>query len=109
MSEGDALHLAHIRESLVRIAAYTAAGRERFFADRMVQDAVLRNLQTLAESTQRLSPSFKAGYPDVPWRAISEFRNNLVHDYLSLDLEIIWGIVTRDLRLLDAVDEGASS
>ena len=51
----DRLYLLHISESLERIEEYVAEGREAFFADRKTQDAVLRNLQTLAESSQRLS------------------------------------------------------
>lgn len=56
----DRLYLLHISESLERIEEYVVEGREAFFADRKTQDAVLRNLQTLAESTQRLSESLKA-------------------------------------------------
>lgn len=47
----DRVYLEHIRDALARIARYTADGEERFLADTLIQDAVLRNLQTLAEST----------------------------------------------------------
>lgn len=46
------LYLLHIRECTDRIARYTQGGKEVFLADEMIQDAVLRNLQVLAESTQ---------------------------------------------------------
>ncbi|GBF52998.1 nucleotidyltransferase [Microcystis sp. 0824] len=49
----------------------------------MISDAIIRRLQTLAESTQRLSEELKANIPDVDWRNISGFRNILVHDYLG--------------------------
>jgi Uncharacterized conserved protein len=48
------LYLIHIRECTDRIARYTQGGKKAFLADEMIQDAVLRNLQVLAESTQRL-------------------------------------------------------
>ena len=43
--------MGHIAECIERINAYTD-GRERstFYESNMVRDAVLRNLQTLAES-----------------------------------------------------------
>lgn len=44
----DRLYLLHISESLERIEEYVVEGKEAFFADRKTQDAVLRNLQTLA-------------------------------------------------------------
>lgn len=61
---------------------------------------VVRNLQTLAESTQRLSETLKASYPNTDWRAISGFRNVLVHNYLGLDLERIWEVIENRLEPL---------
>jgi uncharacterized protein with HEPN domain len=96
----DRLYLIHVHESSARIEEYTAEGREAFFADTRTQDAVLRNLQTLAESTQRLSADLKAAHPEVDWRGISGLRNILVHDYLGINLARVWEIVERDLPVL---------
>jgi uncharacterized protein with HEPN domain len=96
----DQLYLIHVRESIGRIEEYTAEGREAFFADTRTQVAVLRNLQTLAESTQRLSLDLKAAHPEVDWRGISGFHNILVHDYLGINLVRVWEILERDLPLL---------
>jgi len=93
----DKLYLIHITECLARIEQYTIEGERAFFADIKTQDAVLRNLQTLAESTQRLSSGLKAAYPEVDWYGIAGFRNILVHDYLGINLVRVWQIVERDL------------
>ena len=98
----DRLYLIHISECVARIEGYVAAGREEFLGSSLVQDAVVRNLQVLAESTQRLSDTLKNKTPDVDWKAISGFRNVLVHDYLGLDLKRIWEIVQTDLPKLKA-------
>lgn len=45
----DRLYLIHIQEAVGRIEEYTQEGKEFFFSDRRTQDAVLRNLHTLAE------------------------------------------------------------
>lgn len=58
----DRVLLLHIHECLRRIAEYTQASRSTFFETPLVQDAVVRNLQTLAESTQRLSETAKASH-----------------------------------------------
>lgn len=89
----DRLYLLHISECIAWIEEFSVDGREVFLKDRKTQDAVLRNLQTLAESTQRLSDSVKDAYPEINWRGIAGFRNFLVHDYLGLDLLRIWEIV----------------
>jgi uncharacterized protein with HEPN domain len=63
----------------------------------LVQDAVLRNLQTLAESTQRISGCVRALHPEVDWRAIAGFRNVLVPDYLGVNIDRVWEIVSAHL------------
>ena len=93
----DQLYLIHICECIERIERYTAEGKNPFFADTKTQDAVVRNLQTLAESTRRLSDALKNSYRDVDWRAIAAFRNVAVHDYLGIDLKQVWDIVEQDL------------
>ena len=94
----DKLYLIHIGECIERVEAYIGeGGQDAFVASTLIQDAVLRNLQTLAESTQRLSDGLKAAHPEVEWYKIAGFRNVLVHDYLGVDLERVWLIVERDL------------
>jgi len=75
--------------------------RAAFYDSHLVQDAVVRNLQILAESTQRLSGPLKATEPTVPWNAIAGFRNLLVHNYLGIDLAAVWGVVEKDLPALE--------
>lgn len=97
MNKDDRLYFIHIKECIARIDSYRANGRAEFFRNTMVQDAIIRNLQTLAESTQRLSDKTKQRKSKVDWRAIAGFRNVVVHDYLGVDLERIWHIIEYDL------------
>jgi uncharacterized protein with HEPN domain len=82
--KSDRIYLDHILECIGWIESFTAEGRDAFFKDRKTQSAVLRELQTLAESTQRLSDEFKAKYPNIPWQNVAGFRNVIVHDYLGI-------------------------
>ena len=82
-TERDALYLRHMQECIERIEEYVGGSEARFKESRLVQDATIRNLQTLAESSQRLSEALRDIAPDVPWRAIAGLRNILVHEYLA--------------------------
>ena len=93
----DQVYLAHIADCITRIESYTAEGRDSFFASTLIQDAVIRNLQTLAESTRRISTALKNANPSVEWRNIGSFRNVIAHNYLGIDLSQIWAIVESDL------------
>ena len=73
-------------------------------ASDLVQDAVVRNLQVLSESTTRLSDAIKATEPAVPWAEIKAFRKRLTHGYLAVDLDTVWEVVRQNLpELHDAV------
>ena len=72
-------------------------GREAVFASRTLQDAILRNLQVLCESTQRIDEQYTQNHPDINWKSIAGMRNVLVHDYFDVDFETVWQIVDRDL------------
>ena len=55
----------------------------------------------LCESAQRLSEECKGRHPEVDWRAMSGFRNVLVHDYFGIDFGIVWSAVERDIPALE--------
>jgi uncharacterized protein with HEPN domain len=59
--------------------------------------AVTHLLQTIGEAARRVSPEFQARHPEIPWRAIIGMRHRVVHDYLFVDLDIVWDVTTRDL------------
>lgn len=103
---GDLLHLHHIRECIDLIRSYIADD-ELFAASPKTVDAVLRRLQTLAESTQQLSEAFKDAHSEIDWAAIGRFGNVIVHDYLGIDPDQIRSIIDHDLPLLFALVQDA--
>jgi uncharacterized protein with HEPN domain len=104
--KSEEVYLNHVLECIRRIEEDVSGGKSQYLASHIVQDAVLRNLQTLGESTQRLSEPLKDTQPSIEWARISAFRNLLVHNYLGIDLEIVWDILEQDLpRLKEAVLE----
>jgi uncharacterized protein with HEPN domain len=97
----DDTYVRHMLECIQRMEQYVGDDRSRFFNDMMLQDAVLRVLQVMAESSQRISDQAKRTQPKIDWRGISGFRNILVHDYLGgVDLELIWQVIEAELPKL---------
>lgn len=93
----DGVYLRYILECIRRIEEDIAGGQEQFMASHTISDAVLRNLQTMSETTQRLSAGLKNAHPETEWERIGAFRNVLVHDYLGVDLERVWDVITRNV------------
>ena len=104
--ERDRLYLEHILTCIAMVRDYTQDGKAKFMTSALVQDAVLRRLQTMAESSQRLPEELKAEAQYVDWRSLAGFRNVLVHDYLDgIDLERVWNAVEKDLPGLERTVE----
>ncbi|MBW4419288.1 MAG: DUF86 domain-containing protein [Myxacorys californica WJT36-NPBG1] len=67
------VYLIYIRDCIVRIESYLIEGKAGFLKNLKTQDAVIRNLQTLCKSTQRLPNEWKAAHPELNWRRIADF------------------------------------
>ena len=93
----DAVYLRHILECIERIEHYTPGGHAEFMASPLIQDGVIRNLQTLGQSVLKLSDALTIAHPEVDWKSIIGLRNVLVHDYLGVSVARIWEIVEHDL------------
>lgn len=96
------VYLRHLADCLQRIRDYTAEGRQQFMNDRKTQDAVIRNLEIVGQIVRDLGPdSLAEQRPEVPWARIAGTRNFLAHQYLGVDLSLIWNIVERELTPLE--------
>ncbi len=99
--KSEPAYLVHILYCMARIQEDCAGGRDAVFASSTLQDAILRNLQILCESTQRLSDETKRLHPGIDWKGVAGMRNVLVHDYFGVDFEFVWSVIERDLPKLE--------
>jgi uncharacterized protein with HEPN domain len=97
--------LRHIRLCLDRIADYARGGQAEFMADPKTQDAIIRNLEIIGQAVRDCGiERLEATAPALPWQRIAGLRNVLAHQYLGVDLRLVWNIVEKELpRLADAV------
>lgn len=74
--QADKVYLMHMLECIERVQAYCGEGERSFRESRLIQDAVIRNLQTMAESSQRLTDSTKACLQQCPGERSPDFETS---------------------------------
>jgi uncharacterized protein with HEPN domain len=102
----DKVYLSHIIESMSFIEEFVRPGKEEFFKSRLIQDAVIRNLEIIGEAVKSISKELRNQYEDIPWREMAGLRDVLIHDYFGVDLRTVWGVVERELpRLKNSLEK----
>lgn len=67
---------------------------------RQPQHAALFDLVVIGETLGKVSAEIRAAAPDLPWKAIANLRNIIVHSYWQIDLEIISKIIESEITPL---------
>jgi len=100
------LYLIHIRECCERILDYTSGIESTWPSVPVVHDAVCRNLEIIGEAARRFDDAFRAVHAQIPWRAMTDVRNILIHAYDRVAPEILVDIVRQDIPPLLASVKG---
>jgi uncharacterized protein with HEPN domain len=70
---------------------------QAFGASDLHQSAVIRKLEVIGEAAGKVSKSFCAAHPEIPWQDITGMRHRLIHDYNDVQLDTVWNVVIEKL------------
>jgi len=98
----DRERLKDILEAIANIEKYADQGKEAYRNDELIQTWILHHLLILGEAAAKVSEEFQEEHRHIPWSQIVAMRNILIHHYFGIDLEVVWGMVERDLPVLKA-------
>jgi len=101
MIKKDQVYLEHILEAITKIESFTKGiSRIDFDNNVMIQDAILRNIEIIGEATKKISKEFTQSHQLIPWSEMAGMRNKLIHDYMDVDLDVVWKTIEVDLPFL---------
>jgi uncharacterized protein with HEPN domain len=94
----DNAYVEHILGAIEQIEEYlTDTSFIKFSKNKMMVDAVARELEVIGEAAKNLSPTFKRKNPDIQFRNITDMRNFIIHEYFNVDLKTVWDTCKNDL------------
>ncbi len=97
----DRTYLAHIRDAIETIAEYIeGVAYEQFSTNKMMIDAVVRELEIIGEASNNLTEEFRQKYADMSWRRMKDMRNFLIHEYFGVNAKVVWETCQNDIPAL---------
>ncbi len=101
MPKDDTVYLREILDCIAQIEEYVrGVSYETFCAERMRQDAVVKQVENIGEAARKLSKEFRKKHFAVPWLQIINMRHIVAHEYSSLDWRAVWDTATMDIAPL---------
>ncbi|HOG57257.1 MAG TPA: DUF86 domain-containing protein [Bacteroidales bacterium] len=102
MEKDDLVYIEHILDCIRKIKEFTnGLSLKDFSVNELVQDAVIRNIEIIGEASKKISSDTKQIFYEIPWREIAGMRDKLIHDYLGVDVEVVWRTITEDIPTLE--------
>ena len=97
----DRTYLTHIQEAIESIKGYLqGVGYNDSVSNKMMVDAVIRELQIIGEASNNLSEGFRDRHSDIFWRRIKNMRNFLIHEYFGVNTKVVWNTCKKDIPTL---------
>jgi uncharacterized protein with HEPN domain len=87
------------------VAKTAGLNREDYDDDENLRLALTHLVQVIGEAARRVSQQTRTIHPEIPWREITGIRHIIVHDYMNVDEDVLWEVVTSDLPPLIALLE----
>ncbi len=101
MIKEDGIYIEHIVNALKKISEYISGKDEAsFLKDSLIQDAVIRQFEVIGEATKRISKDFREKHDSIPWKDMAGMRDVLIHDYIDVDIFMVWKTANEDTPVL---------
>ena len=55
---------------------------------------MIRRIEILREAVKHLAPEIRDAHPDIPWRKIAGMRDKVIHDYVGVDVALVWAVAS---------------
>jgi len=98
MSDDDAVYVGHMLDAARKARSLVGArDRAAYDNDETLRLALAHLVQTIGEAARRVSRELLESQPHIPWSEIMGMRHKIVHDYMDLEEDVLWSVVTTDL------------
>ena len=100
MKKQPDIYFQHMLNSIKQIEKYIKGYTANSFkGDEKTVDAVIRQLEILGKAAGKIPKNLTKDSP-IPWNYIVGIRNKLIHEYMGVDINIVWKTASEGLKEL---------
>jgi len=101
MLSNDLIRVRHMAEASRDALSFVAnKSRADLEENRLLAFALMRCIEIVGEAASKVSQESRQAFPEIPWVDIIGMRNQLIHAYAEVDLNVLWKTVADDLPAL---------
>ena len=96
MNEKDETRLRDMLDAAQRAVKFVdGKTRESLDEDDMLLGfALVRAIEVVGEAANQVAKEIRESIPNIRWREMIGMRNRIVHNYVSVDYDIVWTVAT---------------
>lgn len=88
------IYLRHILDEVVFLLKTTEnLDYDTFYENEIYTRAFSRSFEIIGEAVKNLSSDFRKTHSDIEWKKISGMRDKIIHQYFSVDYELLWDVI----------------
>jgi len=98
MPRDEKVYVGHMLDMAQKaVDALKDKSRSQFDQDEVLMAGISYFIQTIGEAASKISKEFRDQNPHIPWNDIIGMRHKIVHDYLTVDFDVVWDVVKSEL------------
>jgi len=92
------VYLKHILDEINFLLKLTEnLDYDSFIENELLTRAFSRSFEIIGEAVKNLSSEFRKTHNDIEWKKISGMRDKIIHQYFSVDYELLWDVIKNKL------------
>ena len=95
------LHIVKYCNQIETVMKAYKLTKNKFEDNFVIQNALSMSVLQIGELAKKLSPEFRSSNNEIPWRSIAGIRDKLAHDYIEMDVDVVWEVVSKDIAVLN--------
>ena len=101
ISQNDLRHIGQMLEAIERLEkCYSKFPLEQACNDYMIFDVILMEFENLGNNSLKLSKELIESHPELHLSDLRAIRHRIAHDYLSVQIEILYQTIKDDFPKL---------